>query len=108
MTDQSPASADEPSAAPDTGDLPAAPHPGSKDMPAWNVAKLPDAPTFKWKQWTMLLGPGLLMGGAAIGGGEWLTGPIVTARYGGAMLWLATLSVLGQVIYNIENSRYTL
>ena len=56
----------------------------------------------------MLLGPGLLMGGAAIGGGEWLTGPIVTARYGGAMLWLATLSVLGQVIYNIEISRYTL
>jgi len=77
-------------------------------MPPWSVAELPPAPTFTWKQWTMLLGPGLLMGGAAIGGGEWLTGPIVTARYGGAMLWLATLSVLGQVIYNIEISRYTL
>jgi hypothetical protein len=56
----------------------------------------------------MLLGPGLLMGGAAIGGGEWLMGPIVTAKYGGAMLWLATLSILGQVVYNIEISRYTL
>ena len=85
-----------------------APHPGARDMPRWNVAELPPAPTFRWKQWTLLLGPGLLMGGAAIGGGEWLTGPIVTARYGGAMLWLATLSVLGQVIYNIEISRYTL
>jgi len=48
------------------------------------------------------------MGGAAIGGGEWLLGPIVTARYGGAVLWLATLSILFQVVYNLEISRYTL
>lgn len=85
-----------------------APHPGAQDMPPWKVDELPKPPVFTWRHWTMLLGPGLLMGGAAIGGGEWLTGPIVTARYGGAMLWLATLSVLGQVIYNIEISRYTL
>jgi len=82
--------------------------PGSRHMPSWHVGQLPDAPRFSWKHWTMLLGPGLLMGGAAIGGGEWLMGPIVSARYGGALLWLATLSVLGQVIYNIEISRYTL
>jgi hypothetical protein len=56
----------------------------------------------------MLIGPGLVMGAAAVGGGEWLTGPVVTARYGGALLWLATLSILGQVIYNVEISRYTL
>ena len=112
MADQTVPEPTEPNLPPDSApagqDRPAAPHPGSRDMPPWNVAELPDAPTFRWKQWTMLLGPGLLMGGAAIGGGEWLTGPIVTARYGGAMLWLATLSVLGQVIYNIEISRYTL
>ena len=47
-------------------------------------------------------------GGAAIGGGEWLMGPAVTARYGGAIMWLATLSILGQVVYNLEISRYTL
>ncbi len=56
----------------------------------------------------MLLGPGLVMGGASIGGGEWLLGPLVSARYGGALLWLATLSILGQVVYNLEISRYTL
>lgn len=56
----------------------------------------------------MLIGPGLVMGGAAIGGGEWLLGPMVSARYGGALLWLATLSILGQVVYNMEISRYTL
>jgi len=77
-------------------------------MPRWDVAELVDAPKFQIRNWTMLLGPGLIMGGAAIGGGEWLTGPMVTARYGGALLWLATLSILGQVIYNIEISRYTL
>ena len=55
-----------------------------------------------------MLGPGLFMAGAAIGGGEWLTGPVITARYGGGLLWLATLSILGQALYNVEVSRYTL
>ncbi len=77
-------------------------------MPRWNVGELVDAPIFTWKNWALLLGPGLLTGGSAIGGGEWLMGPLVTAKYGGALLWLATLSILGQVIYNIEISRYTL
>jgi len=85
-----------------------APRPGSQAMPRWNVGELVDAPKFTLRNWFAMLGPGLLMGGAAIGGGEWLVGPIVTAKYGGAMLWLATLSILGQVIYNIEISRYTL
>ncbi len=56
----------------------------------------------------MMLGPGLLMSGASIGAGEWLLGPAVTARYGGALLWVTTLSILAQVIYNLEISRYTL
>jgi hypothetical protein len=83
-------------------------HAGSPLMPAWDVGELPAPPRFRWKEWASLLGPGLVMGGAAIGGGEWVTGPLVTAKYGGALLWLATLSVLGQVIYNVEISRYTL
>ena len=86
----------------------AAPYPGSKQMPQWQTAELPDAPRFTWKNWFLLLGPGLVMGSAAIGGGEWLVGPKVTAVYGGALLWLATISILGQLVYNIEISRYTL
>ncbi|HVX64427.1 MAG TPA: Nramp family divalent metal transporter [Pirellulales bacterium] len=85
-----------------------APHPGVSAMPRWTTGELPDAPVFTWKNWASMLGPGLLMGGAAIGGGEWLMGPLVTARYGGALLWLATLSILSQVVYNLEISRYTL
>ena len=85
-----------------------APRIGSTEMPAWNTGELIDAPTFTKRNWFALLGPGLIMGGSAIGGGEWLLGPKVTGVYGGGLLWLATLSILGQVLYNIEISRYTL
>jgi len=77
-------------------------------MPRWDVGELADAPRFTWRNWAMLVGPGLVMGGAAIGGGEWITGPAVTARYGASLMWLATLSILFQVLYNMEISRYTL
>jgi hypothetical protein len=87
---------------------PLAPHPGSPAMPRWNVGELPPAPRVSWRTIALLLGPGLVSGGAAIGAGEWLAGPAVTARYGAAMLWLATISILGQVVYNFEISRYTL
>ncbi len=85
-----------------------APWPGDKSMPQWDTAGLGDAPKFTIKKWAGMLGPGLILGGAAIGGGEWLVGPEVTAKYGGALLWLATLSIVGQVLYNLEISRYTL
>ena len=85
-----------------------APWPGSHEMPRWNAGPLVEAPRFTLRNWFAMLGPGLLMGGAAIGGGEWLMGPAVTARYGGALMWLATLSILGQVVYNLEISRYAL
>ncbi|MES2793947.1 MAG: Nramp family divalent metal transporter [Planctomycetota bacterium] len=85
-----------------------APYPGSKAMPRWSLGKLIEAPRFEWGKLFTYLGPGLLMGGAAIGGGEWLTGPTITAKFGGGLLWLATLSILGQVVYNLEISRYTL
>jgi hypothetical protein len=83
-------------------------HVGAAAMPPWNVAELPDAPSFQPRHFFAMLGPSIIAGGAAIGGGEWLMGPTVTAKYGGALLWLATVSILCQVIYNIEISRYTL
>lgn len=85
-----------------------APHPGSKQMPQWTTADLIEPPKFTRRNWFALLGPGLVMGAAAIGGGEWLVGPVVTAKYGGALMWLATLSILAQGLYNTEISRYTL
>ena len=51
---------------------------------------------------------GAILLAGAIGAGEWMAGPLTTAKYGGAILWLSTLSILGQVVYNLEISRYTL
>ncbi|MGB7156473.1 MAG: Nramp family divalent metal transporter [Tepidisphaeraceae bacterium] len=95
-------------APPPVVDRAVAPRPGSPKMPPWDVGELPDAPRLTARSWAMLIGPGLVMGGAAIGGGEWLAGPLTTARYGGAILWLSTVSILAQVVYNLEISRYTL
>lgn len=98
----------EQSATADTQTAALAPWPGSHEMPRWSVDELADAPVFQWRNILAMLGPGLVMGAAAIGGGEWLAGPAVTAKYGGALLWIATVSIIFQVIYNIEISRYTL
>jgi hypothetical protein len=87
---------------------PEAPWPGTHYMPRWDLADLSEAPRFHWRKFLGMLGPSLVMGGAAIGGGEWLAGPAVTAKYGGALLWVAFVSILIQVLYNIEISRYTL
>ncbi|HEX4997321.1 MAG TPA: Nramp family divalent metal transporter [Terriglobia bacterium] len=81
---------------------------GATAMPAWDVGELPEAPAWRLRNWAMMIGPGLMCAGAAIGGGEWLMGPVNTGRYGGAVLWVCTLSIAAQVIYNIEISRYTL
>ncbi|MGH9722659.1 MAG: Nramp family divalent metal transporter [Bryobacteraceae bacterium] len=80
----------------------------SAAFPPWETAGLPPAPTFRWRRWTMLIGPGLLMVGANIGGGEWLFGPLVTAQYGGRMMWLATVAIVMQVFYNLSVMRYAL
>ena len=83
-------------AAPSPGKKPAkfvAPHPGSQHMPQWDAGELIDAPRFKWRNVLALIGPGLVMGAAAIGGGEWLAGPQVTARYGPTLLWVAAISM---------------
>jgi hypothetical protein len=74
----------------------------------WQKADLPAAPVFQTSRWTMLIGPGLLMVGANIGGGEWLFGPLVTAQYGGRVMWLATIAILMQVFYNLSVMRYAL
>jgi hypothetical protein len=48
------------------------------------------------------------MAGSNIGGGEWLFGPLVSAQYGGQMMWLATVSIGLQVFYNLSVMRYAL
>jgi len=76
-------------------------------MPPWTEGELPEPPVLK-RGLLGVLGPGLMMAGAAIGGGEWLMGPAVTAQYGGVIMWLALASILTQLAYNVEVSRYAL
>lgn len=76
-------------------------------LPPWRLDELPAPPPFRYSI-VRLVGPGLMMAGAAIGGGEWLTGPATTAQYGAVFMWLATLSIFFQAIYNIEAMRYPL
>ena len=53
-----------------------APRVGSDRMPQWETGELIKPPRFTAVTWFALLGPGLVMGASAIGGGEWLVGPI--------------------------------
>lgn len=75
------------------------------EMPAWEVDELPDPPAMRWGL-KDVLGPGFMMVGAAIGGGEWLMGPKVATDFGGSIMWLALVSIGLQLIYNVEVIRY--
>lgn len=77
-------------------------------LPAWDVADLPEPEPLSWRHWTRFVGPGVVMMGVQIGGGEWLLGPEVTARYGGGLMWIATVAIVVQVFYNMECGRYAL
>ncbi|HMO84639.1 MAG TPA: Nramp family divalent metal transporter [Lacipirellulaceae bacterium] len=83
-------------------------NPPTTQLPAWGVADLPEPISIAWSKWRSLIGPGVVMMGVQIGGGEWLFGPEITARYGGALMWLATIAIGLQLFYNLEVGRYAL
>ena len=80
----------------------------SNQIPPWTVAELPEPKALRWRNWTSFLGPGIVMMGIQIGGGEWLLGPTVTAKYGGGLMWLASVAIVLQVFYNMECGRYAM
>jgi hypothetical protein len=82
------------------------PHHGA--LPPWNVADLPAAPPFGFRNILRVIGPGAIMAATSIGGGEWLVGPAAAVKYSSAIFLIATVAILLQVIFNIEAIRYTL
>jgi hypothetical protein len=77
-------------------------------IPDWGVDELPTPEPLSWRNWKRFVGPGIVMMGIQIGGGEWLLGPEITAKYGGGLMWIATIAIVLQVFYNLECGRYAL
>lgn len=77
-------------------------------LPQWSVEELPEPKPLGFRNLAGLIGPGIVMCGIQIGGGEWLFGPDVTAKYGGGLMWIATVAIVLQVFYNMECGRYAL
>jgi hypothetical protein len=77
-------------------------------LPPWGVAELPAPPPYSLRNAFRVAGAGAIILGGAIGSGEWLIGPAVTAQFTAALLWVATVSILLQWIFNEECCRYTL
>src|SRR3712207_231496 len=78
------------------------------ELPPWEVAELPAPPPYSVPQALKTAGAGAIILGISIGSGEWLIGPAVTAQFTAALLWVATVSILLQWIFNEEETRYTL
>jgi hypothetical protein len=74
----------------------------------WTHAELPAPPAPRGVEWLSVCGPGVIVLGLSIGSGEFLLGPAVFVRYGLALLWISTIAVALQTIFNMEVMRYTL
>jgi hypothetical protein len=74
----------------------------------WVRADLPDPPMPQGVEWIKIVGPGVIVLGLSLGGGEFLLGPTAFVRYGLSLLWITTVSVFFQTIFNTELMRYTL
>ena len=73
----------------------------------WVLADLPEAPAPTGLQWANVVGPGVIVLGLSLGGGEFLLGPTAFVRYGMSLLWITLVAVFFQTIFNTELMRYT-
>ncbi len=73
----------------------------------WVQADLPEAPAPTGLQWAKVVGPGVIVLGLSLGGGEFLLGPTAFVRYGMSLLWITLVAVFFQTIFNTELMRYT-
>jgi hypothetical protein len=74
----------------------------------WTSRELPLPPMPRGLGWLAVCGPGVIVLGLSIGSGEFLLGPAVFVRYGLTLLWVSTVAIALQTIFNMEVMRYTL
>ena len=77
-------------------------------LPDWQAAELPEPLPFSARNVIRTIGPGAILLAGSIGGGEWIVGPMVAVKYGPGILWIATVGILLQMMFNLEAIRYTL
>ena len=77
-------------------------------LPTWSQADLPEPKPLGLGNLAGFIGPGIVMCGIQLAGGEWLLGAEITARYGGGLMWIAAIAIICQVFYNMECGRYAL
>lgn len=78
------------------------------NLPAWKTGELPEPLPFSGRNFFRIVGPGAILLATSIGGGEWLVGPAVAVQHGASLLWIATVGIVFQVLFNLEAIRYTL
>src|SRR5215212_6519643 len=86
---------------------PAAPE-AQSGLEPWKPATLPEPPQPKGLNWVTTVGPGVIVLGLSIGGGEFLLGPAAFVRHGLTLLWVTSVAVFFQTVFNTELMRYTL
>ena len=72
------------------------------EIPPLRTADMPERKLGFWK----MTGPGAVMVGIAIGSGELILWPWITAKFGAEMMWAAALGVFLQLWINIEIGRW--
>lgn len=77
-------------------------------LPPWGQDDLPEPLPFSLRNVFKTIGPGAILLAASIGGGEWFIGPAITVQYGTGVLWIATVAIFLQMVFNLEAIRYTL
>ena len=77
-------------------------------LAAWVPAELPPPPMPRGLGWAGVVGPGIIVLGLSIGSGEFLLGPAAFVKHGLTLLWVTTVAVFLQTVFNTEVMRYTL
>jgi hypothetical protein len=83
-------------------------HVKTSGLDPWTPAELPPPPMPHGLGWLRVVGPGVIVLGVSIGGGEFLLGPAAFVRYGLSLLWVVPVAVVLQTFFNTEVMRYTL
>lgn len=77
-------------------------------LPDWQTGDLPEPLPLTARNVLRTIGPGAILLAGSIGAGEWIVGPLMAVKYGTAILWIATVAIFLQMVFNLEAIRYTL